>query len=162
MHRWLLAALPSLLFACSDYGFGGHANGVVVSEDPDTDIAEGDGLVDTALFTDTDVHEIVENDADTDTDGDTDADADTDGDTDGDTDADADTDTDVPEIPDDACEQAVELDGYLDQFEVPGDGRVFYCHSGSGNYVQIESNISSCLPHLNHSHDVFPTTLCGS
>jgi hypothetical protein len=61
------------------------------------------------------------------------------------------------------CEKAAALTITLDPYQVPEDGRVVYCHSGSGNgYNYIESDISSCLPHLNHDFDVFPTTGCDN
>lgn len=67
------------------------------------------------------------------------------------------------EIPDDACVIAAEIDGYLDGFQTEGDGRVLYCHSGSAkSYVFVDSDIDSCLAHLDHRGDVFPTTLCDS
>jgi hypothetical protein len=67
------------------------------------------------------------------------------------------------EIPDDACVLASEIDGYLDAFQTAGDGRVLYCHSGSGkSFVFVDSDIDSCLAHLDHRGDVFPTTLCDS
>lgn len=71
----------------------------------------------------------------------------------------------VPTNPteDEICELAAALALTLDPYQTPGDGRVVYCHSGSGSsYNYIETDISSCLPHLNHDHDVFPTTGCDS
>lgn len=71
------------------------------------------------------------------------------------------TPTDIPE--EDICEKAAALTITLDPFQTPSDGRVYYCHSGSGNsYNYIETDISSCLPHLNHDYDIFPTTGCDS
>lgn len=72
--------------------------------------------------------------------------------------------TDTPDIPTaDDCTRAVELDGWLDQFQVQGDDRVLFCHSGSGgHYSMVEANIDSCLKHLRHPGDVFPTLLCDS
>ena len=61
------------------------------------------------------------------------------------------------------CQHAADIDGYLDAFETAGDGKVLYCHSSSGkNYVLVESDIDSCLTHMGHKYDIFPTTLCGS
>ncbi len=101
-----------------------------------------------------------------------DADADVDADSDADSDVDVDTDADPSEPPaqpdtgltdDEICESADALAGYLDPWQTAGDGRVYYCHSSSGsNWVFIESDISSCLPHLNHGFDIFPTTGCDS
>jgi hypothetical protein len=78
-------------------------------------------------------------------------------------------DTDDPGAPDtgltddELCEQAAALSSVLDPYQTAGDGRVTYCHSGGGsNWNRIESDISSCLPHLNHAGDVFPTTGCDS
>ncbi len=73
-----------------------------------------------------------------------------------------DTDTNVPDTVD-SCETAVNITEWLDRFEVPGDGRVQYCHSQTGRrWVRIETDIDACLPHLAHAYDVFPSTLCGS
>lgn len=67
-----------------------------------------------------------------------------------------------PEDPD-FCEKAASIAGFLDSYQVPGDGRVIYCHSGTGrHYTIIDTDISSCLPHLDHVADVFPSTLCDS
>ena len=64
---------------------------------------------------------------------------------------------------DDVCDQALALDDYLDTFQESGDGKVVYCHRGGGeNWTLVESDISACLPHLNHRGDVFPTTGCDS
>jgi hypothetical protein len=72
-------------------------------------------------------------------------------------------DGDGPDVPDDTCERAANISGYLDRFQVAGDGRVLYCHSSSGRgFVVIASDISSCLPHLDHRYDIFPTSLCDS
>jgi hypothetical protein len=58
---------------------------------------------------------------------------------------------------------AASLAGYLDPWQTPLDGRVYYCHSSSGsNWNFVESDISSCLPHINHNYDVFPTTGCDT
>lgn len=66
------------------------------------------------------------------------------------------------ELIDDWCVLASEIDGFLDPYQVPYDGRVFYCHSGSGNLVLLETDIDACFAHLDHALDVFPTTLCDS
>ena len=75
-------------------------------------------------------------------------------------------DTDFPEKPgdeDDLCSKAARTAGYLDKFQTAGDGKVLYCHRGGGpHYVLVDSDISSCLPHLDHENDVFPSTLCDS
>jgi hypothetical protein len=63
----------------------------------------------------------------------------------------------------DACTKAERVDGYLDHFQTPGDSRVYYCHRGGGpHYVMLETDISACLPHIDHENDVFPSTLCDS
>jgi hypothetical protein len=97
-------------------------------------------------------------------DGDTGGSSGGDGGTDlGDTGTSSTGDSGTGEIPDDVCELAAATSGYLDAFETPGDGRVLYCHSGSGkSYVFVDSDIDSCLAHLDHRGDVFPTTLCDS
>ncbi|MCA9493359.1 MAG: hypothetical protein KC621_25685, partial [Myxococcales bacterium] len=68
----------------------------------------------------------------------------------------------TPTTDQELCERAAGLAGYLDQWQTAGDGRVYYCHSSSGNYTFVESDISSCLPHLNHNFDVFPSTGCDT
>jgi hypothetical protein len=61
------------------------------------------------------------------------------------------------------CELAANLTGYLDRFQTAGDGRVLYCHSGSGDgYNLVDSDIDSCSAHLDHRYDVFPSTGCDS
>jgi hypothetical protein len=74
------------------------------------------------------------------------------------------TDEPDPDLTEDQiCEKAAALTITLDPYQTPDDGRVVYCHSGSGGgYNYIESDISSCLPHLNHDYDVFPTTGCDN
>ena len=64
----------------------------------------------------------------------------------------------------DVCSGVNPLDLSLDIMQVPGDGRVLYCHGGGGggHWTLVESDISSCLPHLQHEGDVFPTTGCDS
>lgn len=63
----------------------------------------------------------------------------------------------------DVCERAENLTAYLDRFQVPDDGHVLYCHgTGGGGFVLVDSNISSCFPHLDHRWDVFPSTGCDS
>jgi hypothetical protein len=72
---------------------------------------------------------------------------------------------DVPTDPtgDEICELAAALVIELDPYQTPGDGRVVYCHAGGGTNIHyIETDISSCLPHINHPGDVFPTTGCDS
>jgi hypothetical protein len=71
----------------------------------------------------------------------------------------------VPTDPtnDEICQLAAALVIELDPYQTPDDGRVVYCHAGGGdNLHYIETDISSCLPHLNHPGDVFPTTGCDS
>jgi hypothetical protein len=71
------------------------------------------------------------------------------------------TDTDLTE--EEICEAAAALTITLDPYQTPDDGKVIYCHSSSGgSYNYIDSNISSCLPHLNHNYDVFPTSGCDT
>ena len=61
------------------------------------------------------------------------------------------------------CDFASLVTGFLDQFQTPYDGKVIFCHSSSGNsYTQIDTNNSSCLTHINHAYDIFPTTLCDT
>ena len=61
------------------------------------------------------------------------------------------------------CQEAATLAGYLDPYQSADDGRVLFCHSGSGShYNLIETDISSCLPHLSHASDVFPTSGCDT
>lgn len=70
---------------------------------------------------------------------------------------------DDPEDIEDTCALAENLTGYLDRYQSPGDGRVLYCHgTGNGGFVLVDSDIRSCFPHLNHRHDVFPSTGCDS
>lgn len=79
-------------------------------------------------------------------------------------------DTDLPVEPptvttptDADCVVASNIADHLDPFQVPGDGRVRYCHRTSpGNWVMIETDISSCVPHIHHDLDIFPTTICDS
>ncbi|MFN7145426.1 MAG: hypothetical protein ACK4YP_16755 [Myxococcota bacterium] len=72
-------------------------------------------------------------------------------------------DTGDPGDVEDTCAIAENLTGHLDRYQTPGDGRVLYCHgTGSGRFVLVESDISSCFPHLDHRHDVFPSTGCDS
>ena len=64
---------------------------------------------------------------------------------------------------DEFCQKAATLSGFLDGFQTPDDGKVVFCHSGSGShYSKNDTDISACLPHLNHTNDVFPTTGCDS
>lgn len=64
---------------------------------------------------------------------------------------------------DEICELAAALVIELDPYQTPDDGRVVYCHAGGGsNLHYIETDISACIPHLNHPGDVFPTTGCDS
>ncbi|MEZ4241082.1 MAG: hypothetical protein R3F59_33960 [Myxococcota bacterium] len=64
---------------------------------------------------------------------------------------------------DEICTAAAALASVLDPYQIPDDGRVFFCHGGGGtNLHYIETDISSCLPHIDHPSDVFPTTGCDS
>lgn len=77
--------------------------------------------------------------------------------------ADGGGDTGDPEDIEDTCALAENLTGYLDRYQTAGDGRVLYCHgTGNGRFVLVDSDISSCFSHLNHRHDVFPSTGCDS
>jgi hypothetical protein len=62
------------------------------------------------------------------------------------------------------CAAAADDPTILDDFETPGDDHVLYCHNASCNgYVLVDSNIDSCLTHLDHSCDVFSREYgCGS
>ena len=143
--------LALTLWGCTEYGFGsdpvpnGRAGG-------DTDVALiGDGDTDPSHDTDSGEGTIVDNPDDTDPTDDTGADQDTDG-------------GEIPDIPTkDDCALAVDIFDWLDQFQVPGDDRVYFCHSGSGgNYSMVGANVDSCLKHLDHPHDIFPATLCDT
>jgi hypothetical protein len=75
------------------------------------------------------------------------------------------TTTTTPPTGDEVCDLAAAtgLATALDPYQIPGDGRVVYCHSSAGNsYNYVESDISSCLPHINHNFDIFPSTGCDS
>ncbi|MFZ5475750.1 MAG: hypothetical protein ACOZNI_03150 [Myxococcota bacterium] len=64
---------------------------------------------------------------------------------------------------DDVCRLAANLTGYLDDFQTPEDGKVVFCHSGSGeDYVLVDSDVDACSAHVQHRWDVFPTTGCDS
>ncbi|MDG1482510.1 MAG: hypothetical protein P8R54_23165, partial [Myxococcota bacterium] len=61
------------------------------------------------------------------------------------------------------CKKAVGTGDWLDQFQTKGDGKVVFCHSGSGtNYSVINTSTSACLSHADHTYDVYPTTICDS
>jgi hypothetical protein len=60
------------------------------------------------------------------------------------------------------CLEGDRLKPYLDAYQVPDDGRVYFCHCGSQNGVEIETDISACDAHYAHTKDAFPTTLCDS
>jgi len=63
----------------------------------------------------------------------------------------------------DLCDWALHVAGFLDAYNTPGDGKVIYCHqSGGPNYVMQDTSVSSCLTHIAHAGDVFPTTICDS
>ena len=49
----------------------------------------------------------------------------------------------------DTCDFADHIDGYLDQFQTPGDGKVWFCHSLNGNsFNLIETSNAACIPHI--------------
>lgn len=150
-------ALVTLLIGCSEYRFAeapDHgdlgADGTDLDADGSSDTTEG---VDTSVPANDETYEGDDSGVDTNT---------MDTGTDDDSGTDTALHTDTGEIPEDVCDIAVQIAGWLDQYQVAGDGRVFYCHSGSGNYTLIEADISACIPHLRHEWDVFPTTLCDS
>ena len=62
------------------------------------------------------------------------------------------------------CEAAAADPTILDELEVLGDDHVQYCHSsGCSNWVFVDSNVDSCLPHLDHRCDVFSRAYgCGT
>jgi len=63
----------------------------------------------------------------------------------------------------DLCDWALHVAGFLDAYNTPGDGKVIYCHqSGGPNYVMQDTSVSSCLTHIAHAGDVFPTSICDS
>jgi hypothetical protein len=71
--------------------------------------------------------------------------------------------TEVIEPKEDDCLLAETIFGWLDQFQVPNDGKVYFCHSGTGgSYTIVNSDISSCQAHTSHPYDKFPTTICDS
>jgi len=172
-------ALPSDADADVDADADGDADADADADsDADAD-ADSDADSDADADADSDADADADSDADADADSDADADADSDADADADTDADADADTDTDTdtgtgtgIPsgdtgltdDQICINASQIAGYLDQFQTAYDKKVLYCHSGSGgNWTFVDSDISSCVPHLmNHSYDIFPTTGCDS
>ena len=136
--------LSLLLAACSEYDLGVPKDG----KGPVDGTGTTGPTPTTSDTTDTD-------------DGATCTDTVTDGDADADADADTDTDTGGYE---DACEDAgSRTAGYLDAYQTAGDGKVVFCHQvGGPNWVEIDTDISACLPHLDHELDVFPTTGCDS
>jgi hypothetical protein len=77
-------------------------------------------------------------------------------------------DRDVPEEDsgddmDAICDLAQNITSYLDDYQTPGDGRVLYCHSGSGHsYNLVDSDVDACSAHLDHDWDVFPSTGCDT
>lgn len=167
MARWSLLAI--FLFGCSEYRFQDDPDAVDLDGDdgPDAGADSDADLVDTGApdgddSGDTDFH-VDTDTSDTDTHVDTDtSDTDTTADT-GTVDTDSGVDTgEIPEIPPDVCDIAMQVAGWLDQYQVPNDGQVHYCHAGSGNYTLVTSSISSCMTHLGHNWDVFPATLCDS
>ena len=60
------------------------------------------------------------------------------------------------------CNYAEENPGWLDSWQVAGDGKVVFCHAGGTSWSLIDISISACVPHLSHSGDVHPSTGCDS
>ena len=78
---------------------------------------------------------------------------------------DSDTDTaptDTGLTGEEICERAARVFGYLDRFQTPGDGRVFFCHFTGSGWHYLETDISACLSHAQQHSDTFPTTGCDS
>jgi hypothetical protein len=67
----------------------------------------------------------------------------------------------VPQL--EPCDPAGPAELTLDPVQIPGDGRVAYCHSIDGvNYGLVESSVASCMAHQVHGYDLFPSTGCDS
>jgi hypothetical protein len=81
-----------------------------------------------------------------------------------DNDCDGDTDDSDPDCAGQTiCTTAANQLGYLDQFQIPDDGKVSFCHSEDGLiYDFINTSNSACLPHVTHTFDLFPTTQCDN
>ncbi len=63
----------------------------------------------------------------------------------------------------DLCEWAEHIAGFLDAYNIDGDGKVVYCHqSGGPNYIMQDTSTAACLTHIAHLGDIFPTTICDS
>jgi hypothetical protein len=62
------------------------------------------------------------------------------------------------------CTAAMKDPTLLDDLETWGDDHVMFCHSsGCSNFTFVDSNIDSCLPHLDHECDVFSREYgCGT
>ena len=52
--------------------------------------------------------------------------------------------------------------GWLDAFQTPGNGLVLFCHwdPATNAYLTLNVATATCLTHIGHSLDLFPTTLC--
>ncbi|MBL8619529.1 MAG: hypothetical protein JNM72_28210 [Deltaproteobacteria bacterium] len=75
----------------------------------------------------------------------------------------ADTGAPAPDPGDaDFCAYAAATSGYLDLFQTAADGKVVFCHWAGSGFVVIDTSISACIPHLGHTSDVLPSTLCDS
>jgi hypothetical protein len=75
------------------------------------------------------------------------------------------TDTGTAPTPDDPeafCTAASTTATFLDAWQVAGDGKVVFCHSTGSGWNVIDTAISACVPHLSHTADILPTTLCDS
>lgn len=145
--------LLTALVGCSEYGLSKPDDVPGTAVEPDTAGSSGTG--DTTGSGDSGSTDTSAR-PDQGTEGDADADADAD------TDADTDVDTDTG-FPEDLCDKASRTTGYLDHFQTSGDGKVLFCHrEGGPNYVEIDTDVSACLSHLDHDLDVFPTTGCDS
>lgn len=63
----------------------------------------------------------------------------------------------------DLCDWADQIAGFLDGYNLAGDNKVVYCHAtGGGNFNMVDSSVNSCLTHISHVDDIFPSTLCDS
>lgn len=58
------------------------------------------------------------------------------------------------------CINAAAIPGFLDAIQVPGSGLVIYCHNSPGGLVMQNDPTLTCLTHISHAGDIFPTTLC--
>jgi len=58
------------------------------------------------------------------------------------------------------CTQAAATPGFLDQFQVPNDGMVSYCHDSAGQLTYVQTSVGTCMTHVGHVADIYPTTIC--